>query len=73
MTEAPRIPLTLLPHELRTLTNRPPPSYRAAYLAALDGRIPALFAGGRWTVARADLQAIAAVLAPSSMEAAQAA
>jgi hypothetical protein len=58
-----RIPLTLLPHELRSLTGATPPGYRATYTAALDGRIPAERGlNGRWTVARADLPAIAAAL-----------
>lgn len=75
MTEAHRIPLTMLPSELRELTGATPPGYRTAYLAALDGRIPARFAAGRWTVARADLPAIAAILAlpPAMAEAARAA
>jgi hypothetical protein len=67
--------LTLLPHELRQLTGQKPPKYRLGYQAALDGRIPAERGpNGRWTVARADQPAIAAVLTPSSSkDAAQAA
>jgi hypothetical protein len=56
-----RIPLPLLPTMLSAQGAHQGPSYRAVYLAALDGRIPAERAvNGRWTVAPADLPAIAA-------------
>jgi hypothetical protein len=56
------IPLPLLPRELRELTDRAP-SYRALYLAALDGRIPATIGGnGRWSVDRHDLPRIAEIM-----------
>jgi hypothetical protein len=68
-----RIPLTLLPLELRRLTGGNVPAYRVGYNAALDGRIPAERGdNGRWTVARADLPKIAAALgctAPASIAA----
>lgn len=58
-----RIPLTLLPRELRQ-AGGPAISYRAAYNAALDGRLPAERGdNGRWTVARDDLARIADALA----------
>jgi hypothetical protein len=56
------IPLPLLPRELRELTDRAP-SYRALYLAALDGRIPATIGrNGRWSVDRHDLPRIAEIM-----------
>lgn len=58
-----RIPLSLLPLELRR-AGGPAISYRAAYYLALDGRLPAeRGANGRWTVARDDLAQIAHALA----------
>lgn len=58
-----RIPLTLLPRELRR-AGGPAISYRAAYNLALDGRLPAERGdNGRWTVARDDLARIADSLA----------
>lgn len=58
-----RIPLPLLPHELRRLTGNAP-GYRRIYNLVLDGRIPAeLGDNGRWTVSRADLPRVAEVLA----------
>jgi hypothetical protein len=57
-----RIPLPHLPAELRRLGAST--GYRAAYNAALDGRIPAEPGpNGRWTVSRDDLAQIAQVLA----------
>jgi hypothetical protein len=59
-----RIPLTLLPLELRRrkLVEQVP-SYRSTYNAAVDNRIPAERGNnGRWTVAPADLPLIAATL-----------
>lgn len=64
--QTPRIPLTLLPLEARHLTTTPVP-YRAAWLAAVEGRIPAERAdNGRWSVARDDLPRIVATLCPSA-------
>lgn len=61
MTE--RIPLSLLPRELRAVGG-PAVSYRVAYKRTLDGKIPAERGdNGRWTVARADLVRIAQALA----------
>ena len=57
------IPLPALPREIARLTGGTAPSYRRAYLAALEGRIPAERGeNGRWTVARADLPALALTL-----------
>jgi hypothetical protein len=54
-----RIPLSLLPLELRR-AGGPAISYRAAYNLALDGLLPAERGdNGRWTVARDDLAQIA--------------
>jgi hypothetical protein len=59
-----RIPLTLLPLELRRLNLvEQAPSYRTTYNAVVDSRIPAERGdNGRWTVAPADLPLIAATL-----------
>jgi hypothetical protein len=82
-----RVPLTLLPNELRRLNVveralpysetynavvndhtagdnvEEEPTYREAYNAAVDGRIPAERGdNGRWSVARADLPLIRAAL-----------
>lgn len=57
-----RIPLPLLPCELRRLGVSV--SYRRAYNAVLDGLIPAERGeDGRWTVARDDLPTIAGIIA----------
>ena len=62
----PRIPLTLLPLEAQRL-NSARVDYRKAWLAAVEGRIPAERAeNGRWSVARGDLPKIVAALCPSS-------
>ena len=59
-----RVPLILLPRELRRLKLvERVPSYRTTYNAAVDGRIPAEQGdNGRWSVSRTDLQLIAATL-----------
>jgi hypothetical protein len=58
-----RIPLAQLPRKLAQQNNGPAPSYRACYLAIVDGRLPAEQSdNGRWTVAEDDLAAIAATL-----------
>jgi hypothetical protein len=63
-----RVPLILLSlelHRLKLVAHAP--RYRAAYNAAVDGRIPAeRGANGRWSVARADLPLIAATLCSPS-------
>lgn len=56
------IPLTRLAGEIAKLTGSTPPTYRRAYLRALDGALPGAEqdAAGRWHVRRADLPAVAA-------------
>ena len=63
-----RVPLILLPRELRRLKLvESVPTYRATYNAAVDGRIPAEQGdNGRWSVARSDLPLIAATLCPTA-------
>jgi hypothetical protein len=67
-----RVPLILLPRELRRLKLvARVPSYRTTYTAAVDGRIPAEQGdNGRWSVARTDLPLIAATLCRHSAQAA---
>lgn len=71
-----RIGLSRVPRRIAARTGQPAPAYRRLWLAAVDGRIPAeVGENGRWTVAEADLDAIAAAfgLAPRASAAAAAA
>jgi hypothetical protein len=56
-----RVPLPLLPGRLAEGYDGQPPPYRAAYYAAMDGKIPATLDRGRWYVAEGDLARIAAM------------
>lgn len=65
MSTVKRIPLSLLPIEVKRLTGQLGPNYRTCYNAALDGRIPAERGeNGRWTVAAGDLAKVVAALSP---------
>ena len=54
-----RIGLPHLPRRLAEHTGKSAPKYRVCYDAAVEGRIPAEFFNGRWSVIEADLDAIA--------------
>ena len=62
MADDHRIPLPLLPGELRRMGANPVAPYRIVLTAAMDARIPANRVNGRWYVERADLPQIAAAL-----------
>jgi hypothetical protein len=62
-----RVPLSVLPHEIKVLTGKPPPTYRALYNACVDAKIPADRGdNGRWTVARRNVPVIARIFAGSA-------
>lgn len=54
-----RIGLTRLPRKLAEHTGQPAPTYRKCFDAAVEARIPAEFAGSRWTVDDTDVPQIA--------------
>lgn len=60
-----RLPITLLPRELRTLTGANTPGYRRLYALAASDQLPGVERGtnGRWTFDPAALPQIAAVFA----------
>jgi hypothetical protein len=65
--ELDRLPLPRALPELRRLAGAAAPGYRRLYSLVLDGRIPAeIGRNGRWTVSRADLPRIAAMLPPAA-------
>ncbi len=57
-----RIGLTQLPRQLAEHTGQPAPTYRKCFNAAVEARIPAQFAGNRWTVDDADVAQIATAM-----------
>jgi hypothetical protein len=54
--------LTQVCSALQDLIGETPPTYRALWIAAVDGRLPSSVVNGRHTVRRADLPKRAAVM-----------
>lgn len=59
-----KIPLVRLSPELAAYTKLPPIPYRTFYSLVIDGKLPATRERSGWFVNRADLPAIARILAP---------
>ncbi len=57
-----RFGLTQLPRKLAEHTGQAAPTYRRCYDAAVEARIPADFAGSRWSFDEADVPQIAVAL-----------
>ncbi len=69
-----RIGLTQLPRKLAEHTGQAAPTYRRCFDAAVEARIPAEFAGSRWTVDEVDVPQIAVAMglkAPAPAKAAR--